>query len=181
MAEYSICMGVSSFKNPFYLYMGLPYHVVQSLIFWGVPILFSIMLIQIYVLINGMCLVAQSCLTLCDPSDCSLPASSVHGDSPGKNAGVGNHALLQGIFPTRGSNPGRPHYRRILYHLNHQGSLRILEWVAYLFYRGISSPRDWTRVSWIADGFFTSWATWELCKRPVFFKCLPILVALSFG
>ena len=31
------------------------------------------------------CLVAQSCLSLCDPMNCSLPGSSVHGDSPGKN------------------------------------------------------------------------------------------------
>ena len=46
-----------------------------------------------------LCLVAQSCLTLCDPMDCSPPGSSVHGDSPGKNTGVGCHALLQGIFP----------------------------------------------------------------------------------
>ena len=37
--------------------------------------------------------------------DCRLPGSSVHGDSPGKNTGVGCHALLQGIFPTQGSNP----------------------------------------------------------------------------
>ena len=47
----------------------------------------------------------QSCPTLCDPMDCSLTGSSVHGDSPGKNTGVGCHALLQGIFPTKGSNP----------------------------------------------------------------------------
>ena len=33
---------------------------------------------------HGVCLVAQSCLTLCDPMDCSPPGSSVHGDSPGK-------------------------------------------------------------------------------------------------
>ena len=32
-----------------------------------------------------LCLVTQSCLTLCDPLDFSLPDSSVHGDSPGKN------------------------------------------------------------------------------------------------
>jgi len=38
--------------------------------------------------------------------DCSPPGSSVHGDSPGKNTGVGCHALLQGIFPTQGLNPG---------------------------------------------------------------------------
>ena len=49
-----------------------------------------------------MCLVTQSYLTLCDPMDCSLPGSSVHEDSPGKNAGVGCHALLQGDPP----NPG---------------------------------------------------------------------------
>ena len=46
----------------------------------------------------------QSCQTLCGPVDCSLPGSSAHGDSPGKNTGVGCHALLQGIFPTQGSN-----------------------------------------------------------------------------
>ena len=40
--------------------------------------------------------------------DCSMPGSSVHGDSPGKNTGVGCHFLLQGIFPTQGSNPGLP-------------------------------------------------------------------------
>ena len=50
-------------------------------------------------------LVAWSCPTLCDPMDCSLPGSSVHGNSPGKNTGVGCCALLQGIFPTRGLRP----------------------------------------------------------------------------
>ena len=46
---------------------------------------------------------------------CSLPGSSVHGDSPDKNTRVDCHALLQGIFPTQGQNPGLPHCRRILY------------------------------------------------------------------
>ena len=68
------------------------------------------------------CSVAQSCPTLWDPMDCSLPGSSVHGDFPGKNSGVGCHALLQGIFPTQGLNPGLPHCRQILYHLSHQGN-----------------------------------------------------------
>ena len=40
-------------------------------------------------------------------------------DSPGKNTGVVCHSLLQGIFPTHGSNPGLPHYRQILYCLSH--------------------------------------------------------------
>ena len=43
----------------------------------------------------------QSCPTLCYPMDCSPPGSSVHGDSPGRNTGVGCHALLQGIFSTQ--------------------------------------------------------------------------------
>ena len=46
----------------------------------------------------------QLCLNLCNSLDCSLAGSSVHGDSPGKNTGVGCHALLQGIFPTQGTN-----------------------------------------------------------------------------
>ena len=69
-----------------------------------------------------LCLVAQSCLTLCDPMDYSLLGSSVHGDSPGKNTSMGCHALLQGIFPPQGSNPGLLHCRQILYHLSYQGS-----------------------------------------------------------
>ena len=67
----------------------------------------------------GMCMHAkslQSCLTLCDPMDYSLPGSSVHG-------------ILQA---------------------------RILEWIAISFSRGCSWPRDWTWVSCIAGGFFTT-------------------------
>ena len=45
-------------------------------------------------------------------------------ESPGKSPGAGGHSLLQGIFPTHGSNPGLPHCSQILYHLNHQGSPR---------------------------------------------------------
>ena len=60
-----------------------------------------------------LCLVAQLCPTLCNPTGYSLPGSSVHGDSPGENTGVGCHALLQGVFPPQGSNPGLPHCRQI--------------------------------------------------------------------
>ena len=62
------------------------------------------------------------------------------GDSPGKNTGVGTLSLLQGIFPTQGSNPALSHCGRILYHLSHQGSPRILEWVAYPFSSRSSNP-----------------------------------------
>ena len=78
-----------------------------------------------------VCLVIQLCPTLCNPMGCSPPGSSVHGDSPGKNTGVGCHALLQGIFPNQGWNPGLPHCRWILYCLSHQGSPRTLEWLSY--------------------------------------------------
>ena len=43
-------------------------------------------------------------------------------NSPGQNTGVGSHALLQGIFPTQGSNPGLPHCRQILYQLSYEGT-----------------------------------------------------------
>ena len=62
----------------------------------------------------------------------------------------------RGIFPTEGSNPGFPYYRQILYQLRHKESPRILEWVAYLFSRGFSRPRNQTRVSYVAGGFFTN-------------------------
>ena len=67
-----------------------------------------------------LCLVTQSCLTLAIyPMHCSLPGSSVHGDTPGKNITVGCHALLQGIFPTQEMNPDLLHCRQILYQLSH--------------------------------------------------------------
>ena len=57
-------------------------------------------------------------------SDCLRPQGLYSPwDSPGQNTGVGSLTLLQGIFPTQGSNLGLPHCRRILYQLSHQGSL----------------------------------------------------------
>ena len=87
--------------------------------------------------------------------DYSLPGSSVHGDFPSKNTG----ALLQGIFQTQGLNPGLMHCRWILYHLIHQRSSRILEWIAYPFSGGMSQPKNWTGISCVAGRFFISWAT----------------------
>ena len=69
-------------------------------------------------------LVTQSCLTLCEPMDCSLPGSSV-----------------RGTFQAR-----------------------ILEWVAILFSRGSSWPRNWNWVSCIGGRFFITWAT----GKPIF-------------
>ena len=82
-------------------------------------------------------------------------------NSPGQNTGVCSLSLLQGIFPTQGLNSGLPHCRWILYELSHQGSPRILEWVAYPFSSESSRPRTRTGVSCIARGFFTKWAIRE--------------------
>ena len=62
---------------------------------------------------------------------------SVHGDSPGKHTGVGSHALLQGIFPTQGSNPGLLHCRQSLYCLSYQESLSF-GWNAISYSKGSS-------------------------------------------
>ena len=101
-----------------------------------------VILYKIFLIFNVLKFVLsiQSCLTLCYPMDCSPPGSSVHGDSPGKNTGVGCHALLQGIVPSPGLNPGLPHCRWILYCMSHQWSPVILEWVASPFSRVSSQP-----------------------------------------
>ena len=78
-------------------------------------------------------------------------------NSPGQNTWVGNLSPLQGIFQTQGSNPGLWHCRQILYQLNHRGSPRILEWVAYPFSSESFQPRNQTGVSCLAGGFFTNW------------------------
>ena len=80
---------------------------------------------------------------------CSVVSDSLwpHGlcsprNSPGQNPGVGCLSLLQGIFPTRGWNPGLPFCRQILYQLSHKGGPRILGWVACPFSRGSSTQES---------------------------------------
>ena len=85
---------------------------------WGEEINWKIG-INIYTVCVCMCESNQSCPIFSDPTDCSPPGSSVHKDSPGKNTGVGCCALLQGIFPTQGSNPGLSYCRQILYQLSY--------------------------------------------------------------
>ena len=92
-----------------------------------------------------LCLITQLCSTLWDAMDCSPPGFSVHGDSPGKNTGVGCMPSSRDL-PT----PGIEHWRRGIYHLSHQGNSRILEWVAYPFSRGCFWSRNWSGVSCIA-------------------------------
>ena len=103
-----------------------------------------------------------------ESESCSVVSNSLqlHGlyspwNSLGKNTGVGRLFLLQGIFPTQGSNPGLPHCRQILYQLSHKRSTRIMEWVAYPFSSRSSQTRNKTSVSCTAGGFFTNWAIRE--------------------
>ena len=105
----------------------------------GKPIIYrcAVLLLSCSVMSNSLC-----------PMDYSPPGSSVHGDSPGKNTKVGCHTLLQGIFPTQGSNPGLLHYRHILYHLSHQGSSRML---------GVGSPS-------LLPGIFLTWVSCIACR-----------------
>ena len=64
--------------------------------------------------------VTQLCPTLCDPMDCSLPGSSVHGIFQAIVLKWIAISFSRASFPTQGSNPGLPHYRQTLYHLSHQ-------------------------------------------------------------
>ena len=62
---------------------------------------------------NTMCSIKDkvkslSCVRLCDPMDCSLPGFSIHGIFQARITRVGRHFLLQGIFPSQGSNLCRP-------------------------------------------------------------------------
>ena len=58
-------------------------------------------IIPLIIYVCWLCVHAQSCLTLYDPTDCSPPGSSAQGIFPSKNTGVGCHFLLQGTFPTQ--------------------------------------------------------------------------------
>ena len=85
------------------------------MVFWEIilqVILSAKLILDKWLIAKSFCMHAkslQSCPTLCDPTDCGWPGSSVRRDSPGKNTGVGCHAFLQRIFPTQGLNPSLLH------------------------------------------------------------------------
>ena len=116
----------------------------------------------------------------------SLQPRGLHSprNSPGQNIGVGCLSLSRGSSQPRDWT-GFPHCRRILYQLSHKGSRGILKWVGYPFSSGSSQPRNQTRVSCIAGGFFTNYlpdCKQELCltiskdkinTNVAFFKWMP--------
>ena len=117
---------------------------------------------------------SQSVVTLCDLMDCSLPGSSFHGDSQGKNPGVGFHALLQGIFPTQGSNLCFLLGRQILYHW---ASWEAHECVCvFIFDLESSSPCFYNRLYYYIINilFFLSLSISVNCER-WYLLCLPFL------
>ena len=94
--------------------------------------------------------------------DYSLPGSSVHEDSPGKNTGMGCHALLQGIFPTQGSNPGLPHCMADSLLSEPPGKSKNTGVCKLIPSPGeLSRPKNQTGVSCIASWFFTKCAIRE--------------------
>ena len=79
-------------------------------------------------------LVAQSCLTFCNPWIVACQAPLSMGDSPGRNTGVGCRVLLHGFFLTQESNQDLLHCRRILYQMIYKGSSDNAEEAKFYFY-----------------------------------------------
>ena len=71
-------------------------------------------------------LVAQSCLTLCNPMDRSLPGSSVHGILQARILQWVAILFSRGSSRSRDRTPSLPHCRKILYCLSHQGLFGML-------------------------------------------------------
>ena len=113
----------------------------------------------------------------CDPMDCSLPGSSVHGIF--NSTGVDCHFLLQGIFPTQGSNLGLPHCRQLLYHLSHQRSPRWGKGEINHMPLGISFTYPSESISPIGVVSQRLWHTKVSCLQPQF-QCLSPCTVLTW-
>ena len=136
-------------------------------------------------------MLSQSCQTLCNPMDCSLPDSSVHGivharklgwvaipfsreSSQPRDQAVSNYSLFLHLEEKNHPTLNESENWKLLSHVRLfetpwtvHGILqaRILAWVAFPFSRGSSQPRDRTQVSHIAGRFFTSWAKRETLNK----------------
>ena len=111
-----------------------------------------------------LCLVTQSCPTLSDPMDCMYVAYQAPlsmGIIQARRVEWVAMPFSKGSFQPRDRTQVSLIARQILYHLSHQGILRILEWVAYPFSRRSSWAMNQTGVSCIAGGVSNSWASME--------------------
>ena len=99
---------------------------VMTLIFFILFALVTQVNIVVLVAKSSLVKVTQSCPTLCNPMDYTIP--EILQVRILEWVAI---PLLQGIFPTQRLNLGLPQCRQILYLLSHKGSSRILEWVAY--------------------------------------------------
>ena len=95
-------------------------------------------------------------------------------DSPGQNTGVGSLSLLQGIFPTQGSNPGLLHCRQILYQLSHKGSPRYQKQAPNINKMRISFLND--GILWLSLGSSFMMkrqmgAFWYVAGKSIFSSC----------
>ena len=113
---------------------------------------------------------AQLCPTLCDPMDYTFRGILQARILEWRNTGYPFPS--PGDLPNPGIEPKFPMLEADSLPAEPQGSPRILECVAYAFSRGSSPPKNWTRVSCIAGGFFTNSAIREPCKLHYFISCL---------
>ena len=107
--------------------------------------------------------VSRSVVSLCELINCG--SLCCHGILQARKLEWVAISFFRGSTLAQGSNLGLPHCRQILYQLSHQRSPRIVEWVAYPFFRRTFQPRNQTGVSCIAGRFFTSWATREAWNK----------------
>ena len=87
---------------------------------WVMMYFYAVYMRWLVLSMSGGGLVAKSCPTLAIPWTVAHQAPCSW-DSPGKNTGMGCHFLLQGIFPSQGSNPGLLQCKQTLYQLSYKG------------------------------------------------------------
>ena len=108
-------------------------------------------------------LATQSCLTLCDPMDCSPPGFSVHKVLQARILEFASISFARASFQPRYQTWISCFAGGFFTIWATREATRTLEWVAYTFSRGFSWLRNQIRVSCIAGGLFTSWAMRESC------------------
>ena len=90
-------------------------------------------IVKIVNLVKSQSEVIQSCLTFCDPINCSPPGSSIHGIFQVRAPERVAISFIQGIFPIQGSNPALPHCRQKLYDLSQK--INVLNYISNTTYQ----------------------------------------------